>query len=151
MPLEEAVETVRAVRLPGRFQCVGRWIFDVAHNAEGARTVAASLAAVEHEVPVVALLCVLADKDWRAMLDALAPVVARFVLTNAPTAPASRAWPLAEAIAYARTKGYPAVAEPDFDQALRIAGSEGATALVTGSFHTVGDAMARLQVSPLTG
>jgi folylpolyglutamate synthase/dihydropteroate synthase len=34
--------------------------------------------------------------------------------------------------------------EPDFDLALSNAGAEGATVLVTGSFHTVGDAMARL-------
>ena len=149
--LAEAAESVRAVRLPGRFQRVGRWIFDVAHNADGARTVAASLASVEHETPVVAVLCVLGDKDWRAMLDALAPVVARFVLTNAPTAPPSRAWPLADVAAYAASRGYPAVVEPDFDAALRIGASTGATALVTGSFHTVGDAMARLQVSPLAG
>jgi folylpolyglutamate synthase/dihydropteroate synthase len=32
-----------------------------------------------------------------------------------------------------------------------FAETDGATVLVTGSFHTVGDAMARLQVSPLTG
>lgn len=151
VPLAEAVESVRAVRLPGRFQRVGQWIFDVAHNADGARTVAASLDAVEHETPVVAVLCVLGDKDWRAMLDVLAPTVARFVLTNAPTAPTSRSWPLAEVAAYAAARGYPSVAEPDFDRALRIGETEGATTLVTGSFHTVGDAMARLQVSPLTG
>jgi dihydrofolate synthase/folylpolyglutamate synthase len=151
VPLAEAVESVRAVRLPGRFQRVGRWIFDVAHNADGARTVAASLESVEHESPVVAVLCVLGDKDWRAMLDVLAPVVTSFVLTDAPTAPASRAWPLAEVATYATTKGYPFVAEPDFDRALRLAEQESATTLVTGSFHTVGDAMARLQVSPLTG
>jgi dihydrofolate synthase / folylpolyglutamate synthase len=149
VPLAEAVESVRAVRLPGRFQRVGRWIFDVAHNAEGARTVAASLDAVEHDTPVVAVLCVLADKDWRAMLDALAPLVARFILTNAPTAPASRAWPRADVGAYAAARGYPAIAEPDFDRALALGESGGATTLVTGSFHTVGDAMARLQVSPL--
>lgn len=151
VPLAEAVESVRAVRLPGRFQRVGQWIFDVAHNADGARTVAASLDAVEHETPVVAVLCVLGDKDWRAMLDVLAPTVARFVLTNAPTAPTSRSWPLAEVAAYAAARSYPSVAEPDFDRALRIGETEGATTLVTGSFHTVGDAMARLQVSPLTG
>lgn len=151
VPLAEAAVSVRGVRLAGRFQRVGRWVFDVAHNAEGARTVAASLGAVEHGTPVVAVLCVLADKDWRAMLDALAPLVARFILTDAPTAPASRQWPLAEVLAYATSRGYPAVAEPDFDRALRLGESEGATTLVTGSFHTVGDAMARLQVSPLTG
>jgi dihydrofolate synthase / folylpolyglutamate synthase len=46
---------------------------------------------------------------------------------------------------------YRAVALADFDDALRRAESDGATALVTGSFHTVGDAMVRLQVSPHSG
>jgi dihydrofolate synthase/folylpolyglutamate synthase len=96
-------------------------------------------------------LCVLGDKDWRAMIDALAPVVDRFVLTDAPTAPPARAWPLADAESYARQHGHTAVAERDFDRAVARAATEGATVLVTGSFHTVGDAMTRLQVSPLTG
>ena len=149
--LRESVASVAAVRLPGRFQRVGRWIFDVAHNADGARTLAASLASVPHDTPVVALLCVLADKDWRSMMNTLAPVVDLFVLTNAPTAPVSRAWSLDEAVAYATALGMRALAVADFDDALHHAEREGATVLVTGSFHTVGDAMARLQVSPLTG
>jgi dihydrofolate synthase/folylpolyglutamate synthase len=151
VPLAEAAESVKAVRLPGRFQRVGSWIFDVAHNPDGARTLAESVTALADDRPVVVLLCVLGDKDWRAMLDALARIAARFVLTDAPTAPASRAWPLTEAAAYAAERGYTAVTEPDFDRALVIADTDGATMLVTGSFHTVGDAMARLQVSPLTG
>ena len=36
-----------------------------------------------------------------------------------------------------------------FDIALATAREGGGTTLITGSFHTVGDAMARLQVSPL--
>jgi dihydrofolate synthase/folylpolyglutamate synthase len=151
VPLSEAVDAARTIRLPGRFQRVGHWIFDVAHNADGMRTLAASLRLVEHERPVVAVLCALGDKDWRAMLDALAPVVSRFVLTNAPTAPASRAWSLDEAIQHARAMGLHAEAEPDFDRALSKAERGAGTVLVTGSFHTVGDAMARLQVSPFTG
>ena len=59
--------------------------------------------------------------------------------------------PLEEVVAYAASRGYPASAVPDFDEALRRGRDEGATTLVTGSFHTVGDAMARLQVSPLAG
>ena len=149
--LRDASAAVAAVRLPGRFQRVGRWIFDVAHNADGIRTLAASLQSVPHEHPVVALVCVLGDKDWRAMIDALAPAVDAFILTNAPTAPAARAWPLDDVLAYATARGYRAATVRDFDAALAAAESEGATALVTGSFHTVGDAMARLQVSPLTG
>ncbi|MCY7379824.1 MAG: hypothetical protein LH467_10880, partial [Gemmatimonadaceae bacterium] len=151
VPLADAVALVRAVRLPGRFQRVGRWIFDVAHNVDGARTVAASIEAVVRDAPVVAVLCVLGDKDWRAMLDALAPVVSRFLLTNAPTVPASRSWPLEEVLAYATSRGYPASAVPDFSEAIRQGSDAGSTTLVTGSFHTVGDAMARLQVSPLAG
>jgi dihydrofolate synthase/folylpolyglutamate synthase len=97
---------------------------------------------------VVGLLCVLGDKDWRGMLEALAPVVSHFILTDAPTAPASRRWPLVEALDYALSRGWSAEAVPSFDQALGVAGAVGATVVVTGSFHTVGDAMARLQVSP---
>jgi dihydrofolate synthase/folylpolyglutamate synthase len=149
--LAEAAESVGSVRLPGRFQRVGPWIFDVAHNLDGIRTLAASIEAVAIEHPLVVLLCVLGDKDWRAMMDAIAPVVDHFILTNAPTAPVARVWPLAAALAYAMERGYRADAIGDFDSALRRAEAEGATVLVTGSFHTVGDAMARLQVSPHSG
>lgn len=151
VPLAEAAQSARDIHLPGRFQRSGRWIFDVAHNPDGARTLAASLRLVEHDRPVVALLCVLGDKDWRTMLDALAPVVTEFVLTDAPTAPASRAWDLGVAVEYATRRGYTVRGRSNFDEALAAAEKGAGTILVTGSFHTVGDAMARLQVSPLTG
>jgi hypothetical protein len=41
--------------------------------------------------------------------------------------------------------------EPDFDVAIARARSFPGTKLVTGSFHTVGDAMLRLGVDPVTG
>jgi dihydrofolate synthase/folylpolyglutamate synthase len=78
-------------------------------------------------------------------------VTDRFILTNAPTAPSSRSWSLAEALQYATERGCHASAVPDFDDAIRRADEQGATTLVTGSFHTVGDAMVRLQVSPFSG
>ena len=149
--LEEAARHVGRVRLPGRFQRVGKWIFDVAHNPDGAATVAGSMAAVSSAHPVVAVLCVLGDKDWRAMMDALSQVVDAFILTNAPTAPHVREWVLDDVLRYAEGRGYFATRADNFDEALRRADAEGQTVLVTGSFHTVGDAMARLQVSPLTG
>jgi dihydrofolate synthase/folylpolyglutamate synthase len=139
------------VRLPGRFHREGRFIFDVAHNPDGARVFTQTVAFVRPAAPVVALLCVLDDKDWRGIMEALAPVVTRFVLTDAPTAPASRAWSLATAADYARERGWAATAEHDFDAALLLAIAEGSTVLITGSFHTVGDAMSRLQVDPLAG
>jgi dihydrofolate synthase/folylpolyglutamate synthase len=139
------------VRLPGRFHREGPYIFDVAHNPDGARVLAATISRVRVPRPVAALLTVLTDKDWRGVMRALAPAVDVFVLSNAPTAPASRAWRVDEAIEFARNSGWDAVAEPDFDLAIARASRLGATVLVTGSFHTVGDAMARLQVDPLAG
>ncbi|HEU4723110.1 MAG TPA: folylpolyglutamate synthase/dihydrofolate synthase family protein, partial [Gemmatimonadaceae bacterium] len=149
--LGEAADAAASIRLPGRLQRVGRWIFDVAHNADGARTLATTLSAVDGAARLTVLLCVLGDKDWRAMLEALLPVARRFVLTDAPTAPASRRWPLRDAAEVAAALGVEVRAIADFDAALAAAATYPETTLVTGSFHTVGDAMARLQVSPLSG
>jgi dihydrofolate synthase / folylpolyglutamate synthase len=148
---DAAGEALARVRLPGRFHMAPPWIFDVAHNPDGARVLARTLAHVAPPAPVAAVLCVLDDKDWRGVMEALAPAVSHFVLTNAPTAPQSRAWTLDEALSHAHAHGWPATAERDFDRALEVAQQRGATVLVTGSFHTVGDAMARLQVDPLAG
>ena len=145
----EAAAGLAGVKLPGRFHREGQFIFDVAHNPDGAGVLAATLKAVDEPRPVAALLTVLTDKDWRGVMAALAPVIDVFVLTAAPTAPASRAWNAREALEYATSRGWEAVLEPDFDRAIAAASSLAATVLVTGSFHTVGDAMARLQVDPL--
>jgi dihydrofolate synthase/folylpolyglutamate synthase len=99
---------------------------------------------------VVALVSVLGDKDWRGMLSALSGEVDHFVLTDTPTAPSSRSWDSAEVLAYVKSRGWSGELQPDFDRALAVAPERGAAVLVTGSFHTVGDAMARLQVSPTT-
>ena len=147
----EVAPALRGVRLAGRFDRRPPWIFDVAHNPDGATVLADTVRQVAPASPVVALLTVLEDKDWRGIVRALAPVVSQFVLTRAPTAPASRAWDPAAALAYAREQGCPATLEPDFDRALALAPTLGETVLVTGSFHTVGDAMVRLQLNPLPG
>jgi dihydrofolate synthase/folylpolyglutamate synthase len=146
--IDRGAAALATVRLPGRFQRRGRFIFDVAHNADGAAVLARTLRAVSPPRPVAALLSVLGDKDWRLMMVELASVVDCFVLTRAPTAPASRAWNTGEALAFAAERGWAAVAEEDFGGALARAEALGATVLVTGSFHTAGDAMARLQIDP---
>ena len=77
--------------------------------------------------PSRAVVCVLGDKDWRGMIDELARVVDAFILTNAPTAPQSRAWSLAEVAAYASERGYKVEVVEDFgsavDRALRHRGN----------------------------
>lgn len=147
--LDEARAALTRVRLPGRFERDGRFIFDVAHNPDGVAVLAETLRAVAAPRPAVAVLAVLSDKDWRGMIDALAPCVERFVLTVAPTAPASRLWDPDDALAYAAQRGLRAVVDRDFAHALGPAVEDAATVVVTGSFHTVGDAMALLQRSPL--
>ena len=149
--LDEARRALPSVRLPGRFQRVREFIFDVAHNPDGAAVLAATVSAVRPRSPIAVVLCVLADKDWRGVMDALSGVVDLFVLTDAPTAPTSRAWDVDQAARYASERGWHTVSEPDFDAALRRATTEAQTVLVTGSFHTVGDAMARLNVDPVAG
>jgi dihydrofolate synthase/folylpolyglutamate synthase len=149
-PLDEAARALANVRVAGRFQRVGGFIFDVAHNPEGSLVLAQTLIAVKPPAPVAALFSVLADKDWRSMMRNLAPVVSHFVVTIAPTAPASRLWNLDDVRRFAAEEKLSVEAVPDFDVALQRASGHGETTLVTGSFHTVGDAMARLQPSPLS-
>jgi len=134
--------------LPGRFQRWRSFIFDVAHNPDGARTVAESIRALNPPSPRTALVAVLGDKDWKGIIRALAPAVDRFVFTNAPSAPSDRRWDPSQAQAFAKSQGLKSELEPDLDRALEIAKQSGETVLVTGSFHTVGDVMSRLQVSP---
>ncbi len=151
-PDRETVERgLPNVRLPGRFQKVGKYVLDVAHNPDGSRVLARTLADAKMPRPVAAVFSVLGDKDWVAMMAALAPHVDLFILTNSPTAPASRTWNVTDVMAHARANGWAAEVVRDFDRALARADAEGATVLVTGSFHTVGDAMSRLQVSPTDG
>jgi dihydrofolate synthase/folylpolyglutamate synthase len=148
---DDAARRLARVRLPGRFQRDGRFIFDVAHNTDGAAVLARTLLEVAPPRPVAVVLCVLGDKDWQGVMRALAPAVDRFVLTDAPTAPDSRAWSAARAGEFAASNGWQVMLERDFDRALGIAADAAETVLVTGSFHTVGDAMTRLPVDPLAG
>jgi len=137
------------VRIAGRFHRSPPWLFDVAHNPDGAATVVANLLAVGVPHPLTAVVCVLRDKDWRGILQAVSRAAERILVTMAPTAPANRTWNLDDVMAWAEAEGLPVQRYDDFDRALSEAQVGAATVLVTGSFHTVGDAMERLQVDPL--
>src|SRR5688500_128747 len=136
------------LHLPGRFERRGSYIFDVAHNPAGARTVADTLLSIDTASPRVGVVAVLADKDWREMIRALSTAVDRFIFTTAPSAPADRVWSPNAAHEFARDEGFASEVEPDLGKALALAERHGGTTVVTGPFHTVGDAMSCLQVSP---
>lgn len=139
--LEEAAKVLPRVKLPGRFQRIGNIVLDVAHNPDGIRSVVATLERVEHAMPVVAVLGVLSDKDWRGMIVELERIAERIILVSPPSAPGNRAWNPAEAQEFAVSRGFAATLEPDFERVIRQAANMKGTVLVTGSFHTVGDAL----------
>jgi len=135
---------LESARVPGRFDRRGPWIFDVAHNPDGIRALTAALRQADPPRPLAAVVAVLRDKEWREMLALLATEVDELVLTRAPSAPAEREWDVDEAADWLAEQGFRVRAVPGFAEALAAARDAAATVLVTGSFHTVGDAMARL-------
>ena len=76
------------------------------------------------------------------MLATLRPEVDRLVLTVAPSVPGDQRW--AEQDVGGQLDDPGVVFDADFDRPLRTMQQGARTMLVTGSFHTVGDAMARL-------
>ena len=90
----------------------------------------------------------MADKDWRGILEGLEAPVESVVLTVPPSAPPGRGWDPREV---ARALSSSPAVEMDFARALERAGRQaapGGTVVVTGSFHTVGDALAHLGRPP---
>jgi dihydrofolate synthase/folylpolyglutamate synthase len=124
---------------PGRFETRGKWLFDVAHNPDGMKVVADAIQTAQPPIhrPLHALVGIRNDKDWRAMLDILRPVIDRLALTVPPSIPVMQRWSLEDL-------GPDVSFEPDFERALHDIQDGAQTVLVTGSFHTVGDALARL-------
>ncbi|MGD8727098.1 MAG: Mur ligase family protein [Gemmatimonadales bacterium] len=126
--------------LPGRLDRRGKWVFDVAHNPSGLSALLAGLQEEPLPRPLHALVGILGDKQWLDMLAAVSGAVDRLWVTLPPSTPPGRAWSLDDV-----RQSFPnATVESDFAAALEGVQRGGATMLVTGSFHTVGDAMARL-------
>jgi dihydrofolate synthase / folylpolyglutamate synthase len=154
-PSERAVrDGLASVSWPGRLQLeqVGSvpWLFDVAHNIAGVDALVTALRALPLPRPVTAVVGVLGDKDWASMLRPICAVSDTVLLTAPPTAPADRRWDPDAVLREVPLEG--AIAEPDFPAALemaqRTAMREGGCVLITGSFHTVGDALAALDLCP---
>ena len=146
LPGTELPASFAEARVPGRFEVRGKWIFDVAHNPDGIAVLVEALREYRPRRPLHALVGIRNDKEWRPMLERLLPEVDRLVLTVAPTVPEHQRWLGRDLAGWAdeRVIGQPAVFEPDFSRAIEQVQEGAATTLVTGSFHTVGDALAAL-------
>ncbi len=138
---ETAIRTgLAAVRWPGRLDVVAAaplTILDGAHNLDGATSLVRELPALLAGRPLHLLFAVMGDKDWRPMVDRLAPLCASTVVTEAlqpRSAPAA-------AVAAAFQRYGPAIAEPDLIRAWRrvAAYARADEAIVaTGSLFLVG-------------
>jgi dihydrofolate synthase/folylpolyglutamate synthase len=150
---EALLEGIRTVRHLGRDQVVAldgtTWLFDVAHNPHGVASLADTLDRLALPSPRVALVGILGDKDWRAMLPSILERCDAAVLTQPPTAPLDRRWDPVAAASAAEGSTRPEAID-DFGSALARATAlaEGGTVIVTGSVHTVGGAMKLLGVAP---
>ena len=152
-PSWEAIEAGFAdVRWAGRMQVVRQrgatWIFDVAHNPAGVAALTAALDGLELPRPLVLVAAILADKEWDEMLPPLLARADAAILTIAPTAPESRRWD-PEHVAGSIDAETPIRVIPDLAAALMRAETMApyGTLLVTGSVHTVGDALAEMGIA----
>jgi dihydrofolate synthase/folylpolyglutamate synthase len=127
--------------LPGRFDRRGKWLFDVAHNPDAMVELTECLREAELPRPVHAVVGMLRDKDAVVALRILQREVDAIWITVPPSVPCERRRDLGPLVSQ---PGLDLVAEADFDRALETAQQGASTVLVTGSFHTVGDAMNRL-------
>jgi dihydrofolate synthase/folylpolyglutamate synthase len=130
---------------PGRCERVGDdLLFDCAHNADGARALAASLPALAGDRRVVLVVSIVGDKDVHAMVAALAPAAAAIVTTRSDN---PRALPPVELAAAAAPLVAEAVACDDpvaaLDEGRRRAGA-GGLVVVCGSMFLVGLLRARV-------
>ena len=147
------VEGVAAVSWPGRLQSEAvdgaTWIFDVAHNAAGTRSLLDALPVLRPRRPLVALIGVLGDKDWDEMLPPLFDAADAVILAEPPSAPAQRRWDPESVLETLAAPAMARVVRP-FATAVReaMALAGGGTVVCTGSVHTVGDAMLTLGIRP---
>jgi dihydrofolate synthase / folylpolyglutamate synthase len=142
---EEINRAFGSVRVAGRLDRRGRWLFDVAHNPDGMRSLVTALGAIRPNRPIHALVSILGDKDWPEMLVELDQAIDRGVLTIAPTA-AARGWDIEWLGRWLRDPSRPDphaswTLVPNFAEAIEKVQEGAGTMLVTGSFHTVGDVM----------
>src|SRR5215211_54629 len=151
----------RGFSIPGRAQLVPGdppAIYDAAHNPDGARALAAALPelAGEREVgrwrrrsevrPVVCCIAILAEKDARSIIEALAPACAAFVCTQIPEEairgsgrPIGNSHSADELAEICGSAGVEAEAIPDpldaWARVCELAGRRGGVALAAGSHY----------------
>jgi dihydrofolate synthase/folylpolyglutamate synthase len=143
--VEEGLATATS---PGRLQVIGiepTVIIDAAHNPHGAEALAKAIGSYFTFDDVTVVLGVLADKDARGIIRALAPIATKFQVTQSSSERAIPAERLEELVAELTESGVShefGVLESAIDEARRGASAARRRAvLVTGSIKMIGDAL----------
>jgi dihydrofolate synthase / folylpolyglutamate synthase len=143
---DHIVTGLRDVEWPARLEWLsvdgGHVLLDAAHNPAGANALRAYLDAAG-VAPLPMVLAVMADKDVRQMVSALAPCASMFVATTVASKRALTAEALAQTIAGVAPR-VRVCAEPDADRAVNAALTEAERIAVAGSIFLVGPLRARL-------
>ncbi|MEO7122875.1 MAG: cyanophycin synthetase, partial [Lacisediminihabitans sp.] len=148
--VEEGMATATS---PGRLQVIGiepTVIIDAAHNPHGAKALAKAIDSYFTFDEITIVLGVLADKDARGIVGALAPVATRFMVTQSSSERAIPADRLEELVAELTATGVSHEFD-DLESALDEAREWAAAAprravLVTGSITMIGDALVLAEV-----
>ena len=154
IPDEAIARGIAETRWPARFEVLDQpagmptVVIDGGHNPQGAGVLADSLRDVFPDKRPVFLVGILADKDYRSMLRAVAPLASAFVCVTPPNPRALDAADLAEAIRETCDElGVSATVKVagDFGDAVsaarKIAGSEGLICAF-GSLYSIADVKA---------
>ena len=131
---------------PGRFQIVAREpivILDGAHNPDGARALARSLAEYFPGQAVTLVIGISADKDQRAILAALAPSAVRLILTAYSSARAASPAELARHLPPGDSR-VEVAASPREALVMALAGERTPIICVAGSLFLIGEVLAQL-------
>ena len=143
--LTMAIDGFRKVIWPGRFQQVGNFIVDGAHNPPAARALREGLGSLEG-FDLICGFC--GDKDVGEVLSILKPIVKKgyAVRTNNP-----RSLPAEETAAKMRAVGIDAVACPTLRSAIEQSEHSNNRTLICGSLFLAGEALVELDAYPWRG
>ncbi len=149
IPMDALVAGLGSVRWPGRFQVVNGkcpMVLDVAHNPAGAAVLADTVKACFPALRPVFVLGIMADKNYPEFLRVLCTMNGRFVLCRPNVARAADPADLAASMQTPKVELADRVSAA-VDGALQSAAAD-EVVVVTGSFHTVGEAMEHLGLVP---
>jgi dihydrofolate synthase / folylpolyglutamate synthase len=138
-----ARQALAGTAVPGRLQVVARdplVLADGAHNPDGVRVLAQSLAAVHMPRPAVGVLAIMRDKDYPAMLAEFRPLFDHVVCTQASEPRSLTAEDLAAAVFAAGAPSVETVPDPHaaVARARQLAGRAGSV-LIGGSLYLLED------------